>query len=57
MLGRHPSGIIVERPLKDGVISDLDLATEMLQTFIKKINIGSLLDLGLLYAFHQVVLH
>ena len=41
MLGRHPSGIIVERPLKDGVISDLDLATEMLQTFIKKINIGS----------------
>ncbi|MBC22251.1 MAG: rod shape-determining protein [Candidatus Marinimicrobia bacterium] len=41
MLGRNPSGIIVERPLKDGVISDLDLATEMLQTFIKKINIGS----------------
>ena len=41
MLGRHPSGIIVERPLKDGVISNLDLATEMLQTFIKKINIGS----------------
>ena len=40
MLGRNPSGIIVERPLKDGVISDLDLATEMLQTFIKKINIG-----------------
>ena len=25
MLGRNPSGIIVERPLKDGVISDLDL--------------------------------
>ena len=42
MLGRNPSGIIVERPLKDGVISDLDLATEMLQSFIKKINIGSL---------------
>ena len=41
MLGRNPSGIIVERPLKDGVISDLDLATEMLQTFIKKINIGN----------------
>ena len=41
MLGRNPSGIIVERPLEDGVISDLDLATEMLQNFIKKINIGS----------------
>tara|TARA_Y100001970_G_scaffold104333_1_gene130709 strand:- start:131 stop:1177 length:1047 start_codon:yes stop_codon:yes gene_type:complete len=40
MLGRNPSGIIVERPLEDGVISDLDLATEMLQSFIKKINIG-----------------
>ena len=32
MLGRNPSGIIVERPLEDGVISDLDLATEMLQS-------------------------
>tara|TARA_B110000014_G_C20115660_1_gene589139 strand:- start:64 stop:1110 length:1047 start_codon:yes stop_codon:yes gene_type:complete len=42
MLGRNPSGMIVERPLEDGVISDLDLATEMLQTFIKKINIGKL---------------
>ena len=41
MLGKNHSGIIVERPLKDGVISDLDLATEMLQTFIKKINIGT----------------
>ena len=36
MLGRNPNGIIVERPLEDGVISDLDLATEMLQNFIKK---------------------
>ena len=56
MLG-GTGGIIVERPLKDGVMSDLDLATEMLQTFIKKISIGSFLDLGLLYVFHRVVLH
>ncbi len=36
MLGRTPGSIIAVRPLKDGVISDLKIASKMLQHFIKK---------------------
>ena len=41
MLGKTPSGIQVIRPLKDGVIADVDITNEMIQYFIKKINIGN----------------
>lgn len=34
MLGKAPNNIIVVRPLRDGVISDFDMAAEMLQRFI-----------------------
>ena len=40
MLGRTHPGIEVIRPLKDGVIADVDITNEMIQYFIKKINIG-----------------
>ena len=40
MLGRTHGGIEVIRPLKDGVIADVDITNEMIQYFIKKINIG-----------------
>lgn len=36
MLGRTPKGIITIRPLKDGVISDYDMAEQMLKHFINK---------------------
>jgi len=35
MLGRAPGNIAVIRPLKDGVIADLDVAQKMLQHFIQ----------------------
>ena len=41
MLGRTHAGIKVIRPLKDGVIADVDITNEMIQHFIKKINIGN----------------
>ena len=41
MLGRTPAGLEVIRPLKDGVIADVDITNEMIQHFIKKINIGN----------------
>ena len=36
MLGRTPEGIKAIRPLKEGVISDFDLTSEMLRYFISK---------------------
>lgn len=37
MLAKTPSGIIAIRPLRDGVISDLEMAEKMINYFIKKI--------------------
>lgn len=37
VIGRTPGSIIAVRPLKDGVIADFDIATSMLQIFIKKV--------------------
>lgn len=34
MMGRAPTGIVVHRPLKEGVIADLDLAERMLRGFL-----------------------
>ena len=36
VIGRTPGSIVAVRPLKDGVIADFDIATTMLQEFIKK---------------------
>jgi rod shape-determining protein MreB len=36
IIGRSPGSIVAVRPLKDGVISDFDMATSMLQFFIDK---------------------
>jgi rod shape-determining protein MreB len=36
VIGRTPGSIVAVRPLKDGVIADFDVATTMLQEFIKK---------------------
>lgn len=36
MIGRTPGNIVAVRPLKDGVISDFDIAEVMLKYFIKK---------------------
>lgn len=38
MLGRTPAGISALRPLKDGVISDLDVAEAMLREFVNKVH-------------------
>lgn len=35
MLGRSPDGISVIRPLRDGVVADIEVAEEMLKHFIK----------------------
>lgn len=43
MLGRTPDNIIAVRPLRDGVISDYDLTTEMLKHFIKRVSTGFIL--------------
>ncbi len=40
MLGRTPAGIYAVRPLAKGVIADFDIASAMLDTFIKK-SLGS----------------
>lgn len=40
MVGRTPAYIIATRPLKDGVISDFDVAEQMLKYFIEKVNRG-----------------
>src|SRR5260221_14610538 len=36
MLGRTPGSIVAIRPLKDGVIADLEITENMLRHFIKK---------------------
>ena len=36
MMGKTPSNIRVVRPLKDGVIADIDIAEEMIKHFIQK---------------------
>lgn len=43
MLGRTPDNIVAVRPLRDGVISDYDLTTEMLKYFIKQVSNGFIL--------------
>ena len=35
MYGKAPKDIVVVKPLQDGVISDFDMAAEMLQRFIR----------------------
>lgn len=42
MLGRTPGSIIAVKPLKDSVIADFDITTDMLREFIKKATSGSL---------------
>lgn len=37
MLGKTPGGIMAVRPLKDGVISDFDLAEALIRYFIQKV--------------------
>lgn len=37
MLGRTPKDVITVRPLKDGVITDIDKAQKMLEGFLKKV--------------------
>lgn len=41
MIGRTPGSITAMRPLKDGVIADFDITTEMLKKFIQKAMNGS----------------
>ena len=43
VIGRTPGSIVAVRPLKDGVIADFDIATTMLQEFIKKALKGTIL--------------
>lgn len=38
MLGRTPGSIIAIRPMKDGVISDFEIAEEMLRHFIRQVH-------------------
>ena len=38
MMGKTPSNITVSRPLKDGVIADLDVAEQMIKHFIHKVH-------------------
>lgn len=42
MLGRTPGSITAVKPLKDSVIADFDITTDMLREFIKKATSGSL---------------
>lgn len=41
MIGRTPGSIIAVRPLKDGVIADFDIASDMLKEFIRRATSGS----------------
>lgn len=45
MVGRTPSDIVAIRPLRDGVISDFDVAEKMLEYFITKVHDQALLPL------------
>ncbi len=42
VIGRTPGSIVAVRPLKDGVIADFDMTTNMLQEFIRKALANSL---------------
>ena len=41
MIGRTPGSIIADRPLKDGVIADFDITSDMLKEFIRRATSGS----------------
>ena len=41
MIGRTPGSIIAVRPLKDGVIADFDITSDMLKEFIRRVTSGS----------------
>jgi rod shape-determining protein MreB len=45
MVGRTPANIVAVRPLRDGVISDFDVAERMLQYFIRKVHERAVLPL------------
>ncbi len=45
MLGRTPGKISAVRPMKDGVIADVDLVEDMLHHFIKKIQRGPMFSM------------
>jgi len=45
MAGRTPANVIAMRPLRDGVISDFDIAQEMLSYFIGKVHEQSIVPL------------
>lgn len=38
MMGKTPQGIVVIRPLKDGVISDYEVTEQMLRIFMRRVN-------------------
>ena len=38
MVGKTPDNIVTVRPLRDGVIADLDMAEEMIKEFIRKVH-------------------
>src|ERR1700712_5601746 len=40
MMGKTPDSIQAIRPLRDGVIADIDVAEEMIKHFIRKVNGG-----------------
>lgn len=41
MLGKTPGKLQAIRPMKDGVIADFEMVEELLEEFLKKINIGT----------------
>ncbi|MEB3885473.1 rod shape-determining protein [Lyngbya sp. CCY1209] len=43
MLGRTPDNVIALRPLRDGVIADVDAAEQMLKLFIRRVHDGQTL--------------
>jgi rod shape-determining protein MreB len=45
MVGRTPANIVAVRPLRDGVISDFDVAERMLHYFIRKVHERALLPI------------
>ena len=44
MLGKTPGTIAAFKPLKDGVIADFDVTTQMIHQFFRKINTGGFFD-------------
>jgi rod shape-determining protein MreB len=46
MVGRTPANIVAVRPLRDGVISDFDVAERMLHYFIRKVHERALLPVA-----------